>query len=195
MSTPMEEASIDITQQVAKKLKRPAGSKPQLLTYEVNAPARESQTLPEFRVKKGVVLAVDPEYFRHLVEIKVLGFQRPLGSKPQLLTYEVNAEELRRCFNGCMFAGLRVRLFSNAAYETQTESAILALATEIAKFTTDVCMAALYAKLHSIHKSLGRYESRYASDPCYTEDVPLPLPFGMAVQDFGVFETLRHTAW
>ncbi|CAH9147137.1 unnamed protein product [Cuscuta epithymum] len=84
-----------------------------------------------------------------------------------------------------MFAALCVRFFSSAAYETQTESAILALTTEITKLTTDVCMAAIYAKLHNIHKSFGRYESRYASD----DDVPLPLPFAVAVQDFGVFET------
>ncbi|XP_073018254.1 uncharacterized protein [Primulina eburnea] len=48
---------------------------------------------------------------------------------------------------------------------------------------------AIYAKLRSIFKAYGKHASRYASAPAYTKDVELPLPFALAIQELGVFET------
>ncbi|GFP96432.1 hypothetical protein PHJA_001787300 [Phtheirospermum japonicum] len=51
----------------------------------------------------------------------------------------------------------------------------------------NACMAALYAKLRTIHKQFQTYATRFTAAPSYSKDIELPLPFADAIQNFGVF--------
>lgn len=58
---------------------------------------------------------------------------------------------------------------------------------EIVSAIVDACCAALYARLHTVHKEFGTYATRYDAPATYSPDIELPLPFADAIQNFCVF--------
>ncbi|KAI3683839.1 hypothetical protein L1987_84354 [Smallanthus sonchifolius] len=65
--------------------------------------------------------------------------------------------------------------------------------TKIVPAITNACMAALYAKLHSIHTKFQTHLDRYATTPSYTKEIKLPVPLANAIQNFGVFIPTTNT--
>lgn len=136
---------------------------------------------------KRVTLEINPLYLRRLKDRKELGYSRSVGKKKlELWPIEIDVPRFRYAIKNVLMNALIAR------YHTHSEMRSIDIYTEINEIVpivSDMCMSALYAKLRSIHRSFGRYTTRYTTAPCYTKDVELPLPFALAIQEFGTFET------
>jgi len=129
----------------------------------------------------------NPAYLKRLEQRGEIGFRRLLGKKKlamQLVVLDVS--EFRRCIQHVLQGVLQLRYHSLGSYRNSEISAEI---EEIVPLTADMCMSALYARLRSIHKSYGKYATRYSTAPCYTKDVELPLPLALAIEQIGSFET------
>ncbi|KAL6996487.1 hypothetical protein U1Q18_006620 [Sarracenia purpurea var. burkii] len=142
-----------------------------------------------FREQQRVTLELNPLalYIRLLKDRKELGYRRSTGkNRLEMVTYEIDVPTLRTNIGAVMRHALIARY---QAHTMMRQSDIVAEIDDIVPLVSDMCMSALYAKLHTLHKSYGRHPTRYTPPPCYSKDVELPLPFALAIQEFGAFET------
>lgn len=134
-----------------------------------------------------VTAEVPPSYLKLLRSRNELSLSRPVGKiEPTLTPLELKLPEFHTAIEAVMLASLKRRYSTKGAMR---HADIVAETTKIASLTADVCMSALYHKLRTLHKSFGVYPARYTTSPTYTKDIELPLPFAIAIQEIGAFET------
>lgn len=129
------------------------------------------------------ILTVNPSFINNLLAQGVLGYRRSSEPKTQIL--ELNCTELRGCMLTTLTHCLKIAYCEKGSVR---ESCIESEMAKIVPVTVDVCMTALYAKLRSIHQFFGPLPVQYSTAPSYIEDVELPLPYALAIQDLGMFE-------
>lgn len=105
---------------------------------------------------------------------------------PTLRVYEINVTNLRNAFRSVLYTILRAKFIERG---DRTATAATTLATNVSNLTADACMAALYAKLRSLHRQIYTHKGRFTDQPTYTKDVELPLPFAVAIDGIGMFRT------
>ena len=104
-----------------------------------------------------------------------------------LRVYEINVTNLRTAFSSVLYNVLRTKFIERG---DRTVAAATTLATNVSTLTADVCMAALYAKLRTLHRQISTYKGRFTDQPSYTKDVEIPLPFASAIEGIGLFKTV-----
>ena len=105
---------------------------------------------------------------------------------PTLRVYEINVTNLRNAFSSVLYNILRTKFIERG---DRTVTAATILATNVSTLTADACMAALYAKLRTLHRQIYTYKGRFTDQPTYTKDIELPLPFAVAIDGIGMFRT------
>lgn len=155
MGTPTENI------QPCKKMKTMEGTPLSALPFDKSGEGKSSGTAPKAgsppelfaREQNWVTVEVNPLYLRYLKDQKILGYRRPFGKTVlNLVTYEINVAEFRRCLNHCFRKALLIRYYSDYTHSTRRQAEIEAESTEIADLTAEICMSALYAELRRIPK-------------------------------------------
>lgn len=140
------------------------------------------------RTFERLSLSIDPNYVKGLVDANIVGFNRPVAQRlPTLRYYQINVVNFRNTINNLVTGYLRRKLYES---ETMTTAQVDAEVLNIVPVITNACMAALYARLRTIHTQFQTYTGRFAARPSYTKDIELPLPLADAIQNFGVFAPL-----
>nr|UHA47119.1 hypothetical protein [Raphanus sativus cryptic virus 2] len=105
---------------------------------------------------------------------------------PTLRVYEIHVTNLRNAFRSVLYTVLRTKFIERG---DRTVNAATTLATNVSNLTADACMAALFAKLRTLHRQIYTYKGRFTDQPTYTKDIELPLPFAVAIDGIGMFRT------
>nr|CAH2618861.1 putative coat protein 2 [Japanese plum-yew deltapartitivirus]CAI5383909.1 putative coat protein 2 [Japanese plum-yew deltapartitivirus] len=134
-----------------------------------------------------VTADVNPNFILDLKSNKELGYFRPINKiKSKVVFIELKIATIREIMTA-VFRDTLIQRFMRQG-RTKLTSAI-ASAVEVSPIVCDAVMIAIYAKLRYIHKQHGEHSKRYSEPPSYTKDIELPLPFAIAVQDLGTFES------
>ena len=155
-------------------------------------PAAEEDAQLVFREQLRQTLDVDPKYLSLLTTRGEIGYWRASDRKVlanRVLT--LDCTEFRRTIGATLTSALRIVYYQQGSMRQADIDAEIAAFVPLA---VDVCMTALYAKLRNIHRSHNVHPTRYTTAPSYAKDVELPLPFALAIQELGVFETNSLTA-
>ncbi|QCD86406.1 hypothetical protein DEO72_LG3g928 [Vigna unguiculata] len=115
-----------------------------------------------------------------------VGYRRVGASnKVTVKSFDINVTYLRTAITDVMTRVLTIRYSLNHMRESVINEEITTYVPHI----VNMCMSALYAKLHNTNKTYGLHATRYTTDPSYTKDIELPLPLALAIQEFGSFRT------
>ena len=105
---------------------------------------------------------------------------------PVTRVYEINVTNIRTAFRSVLYTILLTKFIERG---DRTVTAATNLATTVSTLTADACMAALYAKLRTLHRQIYTFKGRFTDQPTYTKDIELPLPFAVAIDGIGMFRT------
>jgi len=132
-----------------------------------------------------MALTINPDYAKRLTAEGTVGYARTIDSRrPSLVYYEINVKELRDTISTLLTQYLKNKIYESKSMTfAQADAEITATVPVI----TNACMAALYAKLKTIHTQFQTYSARFGSRPTYTKEIELPLPLADAISNFGVF--------
>lgn len=138
-------------------------------------------------VQRRTTVEINPHLIRKLEDSNEIGYRKPLTKKKaKFTTLDVDPAEVRRCIAAVLQPVLLKRYLALGSYRS---SEIAVLVKELTDLTVDACMAALYAKFRSIHRTYGTLGNRYTTPATYTREMELPLPLALAIEEFGAFET------
>ncbi|CAN8308434.1 unnamed protein product [Cochlearia groenlandica] len=104
--------------------------------------------------------------------------------------YVVNIETIRRVFADVLNKILLSKLISKCDRTIDTATT---LAYKASKICSDVCVCTIYAKQRNLHRYIGTYKGRFRGESYYSKDIELPLPFAIAIENFGLFKTFSMT--
>lgn len=144
-----------------------------------------------FRQQVRQRLGVNPSYLNTLSVRREIGFwiDRARKDLPRVVI-PLSPANMRRGFAFTLRSSMTV-LYHNLG--SMTQAAIDAELELFVPVAVDVCMTAIYAKLRNIHRSYNVHPTRYPTPPSYANEVELPLPFALAIQELGVFESRSVT--
>ncbi|KAI3519653.1 hypothetical protein L1887_08868 [Cichorium endivia] len=165
----------------------PEATKQQIVVHpfrsgDLNADARSSNQHKD--ESRTIMLEEDSRILRYLRDLPEFGYWPNNNIDPKF--FEIDVGYFRGAMTNVLTRVLFDRYNSRSAVRPFKINNEL---THIVPVVVDMCMSALYKKLRSVNRSCGVYASRYLSSPSYSKATELPLPFALAIQEFGHFTT------
>jgi len=140
------------------------------------------------RTFERLSLTIDPMYVKGLIDSNIIGFTRPVERRRATVRYyQINVENFRATIANVTEGYIKRKLYES---DTMTFAQADAEVAAIVPVITNACMAALYARLRTIHTQYQQYAGRFGTRPSYTKDIELPLPLADAIQNFAIFTPL-----
>ncbi|DAZ87293.1 TPA_asm: coat protein [Arceuthobium sichuanense virus 6] len=131
--------------------------------------------------------AANPNYLRLLRSRNEIGyFKTILKETLTSQSFEIVVSYFRYAMTQTLKSAILLRYLNSQEPRTSDAEAKI---NALVPLAVDVTMSALYARLRNLNRAFVKHATRYTSAPSYTKDVELPLPFALAIQEIGSFET------
>jgi hypothetical protein len=129
----------------------------------------------------------NPEYALSMRQAGELSFQRPAANRMlNTRDYTLDVKNIRTRITEVATEVLTWLNCEHGNYPTATATAN---AAADAALIADGCMTALYARLRTIARTFNVNPTRFTTPATFPKEVELPLPFALAIENIGVFDT------